>query len=209
MAKYLTEFLGTFFFVLIIGLSVGSGTTLAPIAIGIGLAILVYMGGHVSGAHYNPAITLGLLINGNIKITEAAIYWLVQLAASAAAAFLVGIMVQDQSFVFTVAPAESASPVQVLLVETLFTFLLVITVMNVAVAKKTAGNSYFGLAIGGAVMAAAFASGGISGGAFNPAVGFGPNMVNMNFEPMWYYFVGPLVGGALAAVVFKVMNPEG
>ena len=208
MKSYLTEFIGTFFLVLTIGLAVGSGSSLAPIAIGSVLMVMVYMGGHISGAHYNPAVTLAVYVRGKIDIKEAGIYWVTQILAGIVAAALVGILVQDESFVFAVAPASSASVVQALLVEILFTFALALVVLNTATAKGTANNSFYGLAIGFTVLAGAFAGGPISGGAFNPAVGIGPNLISQSFDPIWIYLVGPLVGGALAGLVFKVQNPE-
>ena len=208
MRKYLTEFLGTFFLVLTIGLAVGSGTTFAPIAIGSALMIMVYMGGHISGAHYNPAVTLAVFIRGKIDIKDAGIYWVSQILGGVAAAFLAGWLVQDADFTFLVEKAGSASPVQALAVEILFTFALALVVLNVATAKGTEGNSFYGLAIGFTVLVGAFAGGPISGGAFNPAVGIGPNVINGGFTDLWIYIVGPLLGGALAGFTFNFQNEE-
>jgi aquaporin Z len=101
--------------------------------------------------------------------------------------------------------------VAVLLVEVLYTFALALVVLHVATAPATAGNSYFGLAIGFTIVVGAFAGGPISGGAFNPAVGTGPILVHAlagggTMANLWYYLVGPLAGGALAAVVFKLQG---
>ncbi|MDW3651683.1 MAG: aquaporin [Bacteroidia bacterium] len=208
MRKYLTEFLGTFFLVLTIGLAVGAGTPFAPIAIGSALMIMVYMGGHISGAHYNPAVTLAVLIRGKIDIKDAGIYWVSQILGGVAAAAVAGMLVQDADFTFLVAKAGSATPVQALAVEILFTFALALVVLNVATAKGTEGNSFYGLAIGFTVLVGAFAGGPISGGAFNPAVGIGPNVINGGFADLWIYIVGPLVGGALAGFTFNFQNEE-
>src|ERR1700735_629901 len=80
-AKYVVEAIGTFFLVFTVGAAVGSGSPVAPLAIGAGLMVMVYAGGHVSGGHYNPAVTLAVLVRGRIKLRDAAAYWLVQLGA--------------------------------------------------------------------------------------------------------------------------------
>ena len=208
MRKYLTEFLGAFFLVLTIGLAVGAGSPFAPIAIGSALMVMIYMGGHISGAHYNPAVTLAVFIRGKIDLKDAAIYWVSQILGAIAAAFLVGVLVLDADFTFTVAKADSATHVQALLVEILFTFALALVVLNSATAKGTEGNSFYGLAIGFTVLVGAFAGGPISGGAFNPAVGIGPNILNGAFADLWIYIVGPLIGGALAGFTFNFQNDD-
>ena len=165
MKKYLIEFIGTFFLVSTIGL------TGNPLAIGIMLTVLVYMGGHISGAHYNPAVTISILCKKLIEVKEAINYILAQLIASFLAALLV-FYINDN--LMHVVPNTSYSSLQIILSELIFTFLLVLVILNVATNKKTEGNSYYGFAIGFTVMASAYCVGGVSGGAFNPAVGFGP-----------------------------------
>jgi aquaporin Z len=206
MKKYLTECIGTFFLVLVIGLVVGSGTEFAPIPIGVTLMVMVYMGGHISGAHYNPAVTLGVLMSGNIALGEAVQYWIFQIVGAVLAALVSWWLMGDT---FALAPGIGYSALQALGVEVLFTFALVLVVLNTAVATDVEGNSYYGLAIGFTVLAAAFAGGGISGGAFNSAVGVGPILVELvsgngsSFSNIWLYLAGPLAGGALAAMVYK------
>ncbi|MEM7367825.1 MAG: aquaporin [Bacteroidota bacterium] len=214
MKNYLTEFIGTFFLVLAIGLSVGAGSSIghmAPVAIGVTLMVMVYMGGHISGAHYNPAVTLAVLIRGKINGKEAGLYMLSQILGSLAAAGVASMLVQDASFNFGTAlsPGANATYLQALLVEVLFTFALALVVLNVATTKATEGNSYYGLAIGFTVLAAAYAGGGISGGAFNPAVGIGPNVIGGDSNDLWIYLVGPFAGGALAGLVYKFQHPKG
>lgn len=220
MKKYLTEFLGTFFLVLAVCLTVLAKVPLAPLAIGCALMIMVYMGGHVSGAHYNPAVSLAVLLRGKLSPAEFVPYLLAQVAGALAAAGLAYLVLEgyvvngvkvERSF--ALAPGEGVSVVGALLTEIVFTFALALVVLNVATAKKTEGNSFYGLAIGFTVVVAAFAGGGISGGAFNPAVGLGPTLVhalvgNGSLGNLWLYLVGPLVGGALAAVVFKIQEGE-
>ncbi|MEN8373876.1 MAG: aquaporin [Gemmatimonadota bacterium] len=209
MRQYLTEFIGTFFLVLTIGLVVADGTAMGPLAIGSALMIMVYMGGHVSGAHYNPAVTLAVFMRGGIESRWVAGYWAVQLLGALAAAAVVG---AATGATFAPAPGPDASAGGALALEALFTFALALVVLNTATADETSGNSYFGLAIGFTVMVGAFAAGPISGGAFNPAVGIGPIVWHSvagggGYGDLWLYLVGPLAGGALAAVVFKAQHP--
>lgn len=212
MVKYLTEFIGTFFLVLTIGLTaVGGGSPMAPLAIGAALMVMVYMGGHISGAHYNPAVSLALMLRGKLASSELVPYWVAQLLGAIVAALTV-YLISGQTF--APAPAPGASIVAVLLVETLFTFALALVVFNVATHSATKGNSYYGLAIGFTVTVGAFAGGGTSGGAYNPAVGIGPILVHGlvgggSFANLWYYLVGPFLGAALAATVFKAQEQQG
>jgi len=208
MNKYLTEFVGTFFLVLTIGLTVLSGSSLAPLAIGSSLMIMVYMGGHVSGAHYNPAVSLAVLLRGKLDLKEFMPYVLFQVGGGLAASGMVFVILGKT---FAPSPAETASSVAALLVEILYTFALCLVVLNVATSKATEGNSYYGLAIGFTIVVAAFAGGPVSGGAFNPAVGIGAILMNAlvadgSFANLWLYLIGPLAGGFLAAVVFKVQE---
>lgn len=199
MKKYVIEFIGTFFLVLTIGLSGGNA-----LAIGGVLAAMVYMGGYISGAHYNPAITLGILIQKKIKTTEAVIYMAVQLVAAIIAAAVYQIVHGGKMLV---TPGPHVSFGAAVLVEMIFTFALVSVVLHTAVSKKTKNNTYFGLAIGFVLMAGVYAGGSISGGAFNPAVGLGPNLYNLSYlshhiSNLWLYLIGPFVGGAVASLVF-------
>jgi len=212
--KLTTEFVGTFFLVLIIALCVTGGNAdvarLAPVAIGLGLMVLVYMGGHISGAHYNPAVTLAVFLRGGMEPGRAALYAVVQLVAAVAATFTARGITGNM---LAVAPAPGVGPAATLVVEGLFTFLLALVVLNVATAKATTGNQYYGAAIGSTVLAAAFAGGGISGGAFNPAVGLGPAVASLlsgaGFPGhAWIYLVGPCVGAAAAAMVFRLQKQE-
>jgi aquaporin Z len=208
MKKYLVEFIGTFFLAMTVGMTVigasAGASELAPLAIGSALMIMVYAGGHVSGGHYNPAVTLAVWLRGRCPKSDVLPYWMAQilgaLAASGVVLFLKGGAMAT--------PADiKAEPA--MLAEFLGTFALAYVVLNVATAKATAGNSNYGLAIGFTVMVMAYALGGISGGAFNPAVAIG--IVFMHLEKVangWVYLVGNLGGGALAALVFKFVHPE-
>ena len=208
MKKLLTEFIGTFFLVLTIGFTVTQGSQFAPLAIGASLMVMVYMGGHVSGGHYNPAVSTALLMRGALPKADYVPYVVSQVIGALVAAIVVFVV---SGKTFAPAPAADATIVGALLVEILYTFALCLVVLNSAVAKKTQGNSFYGLAIGFTVVVAAFAGGGISGGAFNPAVGIGPTIINAtlgngSWSALWLYLVGPLVGGALASSVFAIQE---
>mgnify|MGYP002640371052 FL=1 len=200
MKNYITEFIGTFFLVLTIGL------TGDPLAIGVMLMAIIYMGGHISGAHYNPAVSIAMIYRGLLTSKEAIKYILSQLAGAFLAALTVNWLIGD---VMQVAPSNTASVMQILVVEAIFTFALMLVILNVATHPKTAGNSYYGLAIGFTIMAAAFAGGGISGGVYNPAVGTGPILVDVilgdgkTLANLWYYFVGPIFGAMAATCVYE------
>jgi len=200
MKKYIIEFIGTFFLVLVVGL------TGNPLAIGVVLAAMVYMGGYISGAHYNPAVTVGLLLSKKISSDIALRYILTQFLASIIAAAIY-FVIRGNTFVPEI--GSHVSFLSAALVELLFTFLLVSVVLHVAATEKTKGNDYFGIAIGLTLMAAVFAGGPISGGAFNPAVGIGPILfdvthISTHFISFFVYLIGPFVGGALASVIYKL-----
>jgi aquaporin Z len=205
MKKYVAEFIGTFFLVLTIGLTViGAGASvIAPLAIGAALMVMVYAGGHISGAHYNPAVTLGVLIRGKVKAGDAVPYILAQLAGAAVATMAVRVFragADVTPMTLQVGPA--------LLAEFLFTFALVYVVLNAATAEGTSGNSFYGLAIGMTVMTGAFAVGSISGGAFNPAVALGISMLGLsNWANLWIYLLANFGAAIVAAIVFNLINP--
>ena len=205
MNKYIAEFIGTFFLVLTIGCTVigaGSGV-IAPLAIGAALMVMVFAGGHISGAHYNPAVTLGVLIRGKVKAADVVPYIVAQLLAATVAATAVKFL---RAGVDVTPIAPKIGPA--LLVEFLFTFALVYVVLNTATAEGTSGNSFYGLAIGMTVMTGAFAVGDISGGAFNPAVAVGISVLGISsWSNLWIYLVANFAAAIVAAVVFNLINP--
>jgi aquaporin Z len=206
MRKYLTEFIGTFFLVLTVGMTVidpGVGN-FAPLAIGSALMIMVYAGGHVSGGHYNSAVTVAVWLRGRCPQSDVLPYIGSQLAGGIVAAMLALALKGDA----VVMPAD-IKVFPALMAELVGTFALCYVVLNTATAKATAGNSYFGLAIGFTVMVMAFALGGVSGGAFNPAVATGITVMHLEKAAnIWIYLVANFAGGALAAITFKFINPE-
>lgn len=207
--KYVVEAIGAFFLVFTVGMTVvGSGElglALAPLAIGSALMVMVYAGGHVSGGHYNPAVSLAVFVRGKLGGRDLIIYWVAQLIGAAVAAFLVLYMKGNP----TITQFNPPDLVRALIAEFLFAFALCYVVVNAATAKATAGNSFYGLAIGFTIMVGAYAVGTISGGAFNPAVGFGLSLMGLSsWVNIWYFIVGPLLGGAAAGYLFRVINPD-
>ena len=207
-AKLLTELVGTFVFLSVIALvpAAGPSAPLAPIAIGSALMVVVYMGGHISGAHYNPAVSLGLFLRQKIDVLTLVAYWAAQLVGGALA-FVFGYLVSGHAG--GIHPGAGVFNSSALAVEVLFTAALVLVVLNVAATRATEGNSFYGLAIGFTILAAAYVGGPISGGAFNPAVGFGATLgaalfASGSWSSLWLYVVGPLVGAVIAAAIHWV-----
>lgn len=199
MNKYITEFIGTFFLVLAAGMASGD---LAVLIIGATLMVMIFAGGHISGGHYNPAVTLAVMIRGKCSLNDAIAYWIAQFVAAAAAAFVV-IYFKGES-----TPMMLENSTKALIAELIATFALAYVVLNVATAKGTSGNSFYGLAIGFTVFALGSQVGGISGGALNPAVALGLSIMKVfEWGNIWIYLVGCLAGGALAAMIFKMNNP--
>lgn len=206
MKKYAVEFIGTFFFVLTVGLTVidpGAGVA-APLAIGSVLMVMVYAGGHISGGHYNPAVTLAVWLRGRCPAQDVPFYMIAQWLAAAAAGLL-SLYLKGNPAMTPMAP----NVVYALIVEFLFTFALAYVVLNTATSKNTAGNSYYGLAIGFTVVIAAYSAGAISGGAFNPAIALGITVMGISAASnIWIFLVANFLGGAAAALVFNALNPD-
>lgn len=204
MNKYLVEFIGTFFLVFTVGMCVikPDAGNFAPLAIGTALMVMVYAGGHISGGHYNPAVTIAVWLRGKCPGPDVPGYIASQVVAGVVAAvatlYLKG-NPEVSPLDLKVAPS--------LVAEFLGTFALCWVVLNTATAKGTAGNSNYGLAIGFTVLAMAYAVGGISGGAFNPAVAVGIMAMHIiKGASLWIHLVADFAGGVGAALAFKVLS---
>jgi len=227
MKKLLVEFIGTFFLVFTIGTAITAKTAIPGLAIGSVLMVMIYAGGHISGAHYNPAVSLAVYLRGKMKGGEMIQYWIVQLVGGLLGAIISYYITGNNPDAIHHAPGigyylhsnnpdaqnVDGSSLIPLAAEFFGTFALAYVVLNVATSKNTAGNSFYGMAIGFTVFSMAASLGGISGGAFNPAVGLGRNVAEMILEgtmvsAFWIYIVGPLAGGALAGFTFNMLNPE-
>jgi aquaporin Z len=205
--KLAVEFIGMFLFVFTVGMATESanksGTVLAPLAIGSLLMVIVFAGGHVSGGHYNPAVSTAVFLRGKIKSHEFLAYVVTQFVAAALAGLLVNAVGGKQT------PGATASTGKMLVAEFLFTFALAYIVLNVATAKGTEGNSFYGLAIGFTVVVGAISVGWISGGAFNPAIALGASVLGaFKWANIWIYLVADFLGGAAAAGTFLYIQGD-
>lgn len=207
--KYAVEFVGTFFLLMAICMAVSGGLgNLAPVAIGMMLMVMVYAGGHISGAHYNPAVSVAVYLRGKLKAGDLLPYIVAQCLGGTLAVMLAGFLLESMG-IAEPAPKE-LDIVPSLIAEVLGTIALVYVILNVATSVRTAGNSYFGLAIGSTVLAGAYAFGSISGAAFNPAVALGITMAGYTaWSSIWIFLVANFAGGALGAFLFQYVNgPE-
>ena len=204
--KYVVEFIGTFFLVATIGFTVmkpNDAGAMAPLAIGSALMVMIFAGGHISGGHYNPAVTLAVFMRGRCTAADLIPYWVAQVLGAGIAALIVLFMKGNPTVV-----ASTLDIPRALIAEFLFTFALCYVVLNVATAKATSGNSFYGLAIGFTVLIGAYSVGAVSGGAFNPAVAVGITMMGLSsVANIWIFLLANFTGGAVAAVAFKALNP--
>ena len=204
-AKLITEFIGTFFLTLTICTAAAFGTagSYAPFAIASTLMVMIYAGGHVSGAHYNPAVTISIYLRGACDKSEVAPYIASQVVAGVMGAMVASnVLMPDGEvgpLVMDTGPAFGA--------ELMFTFALAYVILNVATSESTDGNGYYGAAIAFVVLAGALTVGPISGASFNPAVT--ASLISagvMEVADSWVHIVPQLVGGALAALVFNAQR---
>jgi aquaporin Z len=203
MKKYIVEFIGTFFLVFTVGIAVRQAAPFAPFAIGSILMVMIFAGGHVSGGHFNPAVTLAAFLRGRCDKKDVVPYWVAQFVAAVVAALLVNVVLGSRADVAKIAVRATLPS---FIVEFLFTFALAWTVLNVATTKATMGNSFYGLAIGFTVLVGAITVGGISGGAFNPAVGLGVWTMGLeSLQQFGVYLISDLLGAAVAAVAYRAI----
>jgi aquaporin Z len=222
LSRLVVEFIGAFFLILTVYLTVAQAAPEAPLAIGTVLAVMILMGGHVSGAHYNPAVTLAVVLSGRndkLLFAPAGSDWKrisLMTGAYIGTQCFAGIVAAAIGFGLTgvqwgPAPGAKYGIGQALGAEILFTFGLAYIVLNVATSDANANNHFYGFAIGLLVFVGATAAGEISGAVFNPAVGTGITMMDVflggSLSNIWIYWLGPMTGGALAAGVFRLQNP--
>ncbi len=212
LKKYTAEFIGTFFLVLTICMITFSKVSadIQPIAIGLMLTALIYSKGFISGAQFNPAISLAFLLRGRMTIKEASIYTITHFAAAFAAALMTGVLISGKP---PVAPLMAApqffSMIPAILAEIMGTFLLGLVIMNVATSKSLEGNSFYGMAIGFTVTGLIFTFGSVTGSCLNPAVALASCITKLSsWNNLWIYIVGDLAGGALSAIVWKYINAD-
>lgn len=211
--KAVAEFVGTFFLVLAVAGSIvvagQSGIVGTALAQGFALAILVTALGHVSGGHFNPAVTLGFLVTRRIQPLLAGVYWVAQFAGATAAALLLTLIYPDeaqlQNAATVITDQADFNQFEGLILEALFTFFLVWVVFATAVDERGAFGAVAGVGIGLVLAVSVLTIGPITGSSINPARTFGPGLVENEWGDFWLYYVGPLVGGALAAILYTVL----
>jgi len=213
-APFASEFAGTFLLCLTIGLAAGL-SDFADLATGSALMVSIFMGGHISGAHHNPAVTLAVVLAGKMKTgmfnmgpVGCALGYMVSQVLASFAAGLVAYLVSKDMGEDMGKPqvSEKASWASAILIEIIFTFFLALVVLNVATTRANEGNSFYGLAIGFLVFVATTTGGPVSGGAFNPAVGTGLPFMSGHHSAMadvWIYWIGPMSGAFLASLFFN------
>lgn len=202
------ESIGTFVLLLTIQLSVDAPSSdKAPMAIGLALMVVIYAGAPISGAHYNPAVSLAVMLRGKQPIGEMFVYWIFQLVGGTFGAWLGGFISGSYS---NIGVGKNFTLLQAFMAEVCFAFVLCFVVLGTATNSKAAGNGYFGAAIGLTVTAGAVAVGQQSGAAFNPAVALGLSLAK-GFASFRYCLgtaFADLLGGALAASAFWLVAPD-
>ncbi len=216
--KALAEFVGTFALIFIGAGSIvaagaagagagGAGLVTIAIAHGLVIATMVSAVGHISGAHFNPAVTIGALVTGKISLSDAGIYLVTQLAGATAAAGLLRLAVPEslwrEASLGTPLLGNGVSPAQGLLIEAVLSSFLVWVVFATAVDPAGAFGKIAGLAIGFVVLMDIMMGGPFTGAAMNPARSFGPALVSGSWADEWVYWVGPIAGGVAAAVLYQ------
>ncbi|CAI0423261.1 unnamed protein product [Linum tenue] len=202
---YLAEFISTLLFVFAgVGSAIAADAALDPaglvaVAVGHALALFVAVavGANISGGHVNPAVTFGLAVGGQITILTGIFYWIAQLAGSIVACYLLKVAIPTHGV------AAGMGAAQGVVMEIIITFGLVYTVYATAAdPKKGSLGTIAPIAIGFVVGANILAAGPFSGGSMNPARSFGPAVASGNFAGNWIYWVGPLIGGGLAGLIY-------
>jgi aquaporin Z len=206
LRRGVAEFVGAFTLIFVGGGGgIVSGHDIVAVALANGLAIGIMVSnlGHISGGHFNPAITLGFLATRRITARLAIVYWAAQLAgAIVAAAILRGLFTRDQ-FLAAVPHAPGISDGKGLVIEVILTFFLVWAVFATAVDPRGAFKSIAGLAIGLTITMDVFMGGPLTGAAMNPARAFGPELLGNFWGEGWIYWVGPILGALIAALAYE------
>jgi aquaporin Z len=208
LRKALAEFVGTFTLLFAVVASIVTADQVAglfgiAIAQGIAIAIMVSAVGHISGAHFNPAVTFGVLLTRRIGFLLAGVYLVVQLAGAVAAVLVVKALYPDGiDFSTTVPTLQGVDPWQGLLLEALATFFLVWVVFATAIDPRGSFSVIAGIGIGAAITFGVLLLGTVTGGVMNPARAFGTQIVEWEWKDGWIYYIGPLVGGGLAALIY-------
>ena len=208
--KFLAELIGTFtlvFFgagaILTHNATQMVGMTGIAVAHGLAILVMIYAFGAVSGGHFNPAVTFGFLVTRRLSFGGAITYWIAQLVGASLGAWvlLCAWHGPTEAHLGTPAVAAGVSPMLAMCLEGLMAFMLVIVIFGSAVDPR-ASKGFAGLAIGLTLVGNILAGGALTGASFNPARAFGPALVSGYWQDQWLYWVGPLLGGAIAALLY-------
>jgi len=210
------EFIGAFTLIFIgagaaVAANASHDTTLIGVAVanGVAIAVMVSSLGHISGGHFNPAITFGFLITRRIKPALALLYWVAQFGGAALAALLVRNLLPRASSeaVNLGVPAlgHGVDASSGFLLEAIFTFFLVWVVFATAVDPRGTFKSIAGLAIGLTITIDVLFGGPFTGAAMNPARAFGPQLVGDHWSHAWVWYAGPVLGGVVAAAMYELL----
>ena len=214
MRRAVAEFVGTFALVFVgVGSILFSGGQLLPIALAHGLVIAVMASavGHISGGHFNPAVTFGFVVTRRMELPFAAVYWVTQLLAATVGALALRVILPDAASLDNGVPVvnEAIGLGPAVLTEAILTFFLVWVVFATAADPGGAFKSIAGLAIGLTITFDILAGGPLTGAAMNPARALGPELVQSLWSDWWVYWVGPLAGGGLAALLYEFLYLRG
>ena len=207
LRRGVAEFVGTFALIFVgAGSALSGNLVVAAFANGLVIAVMVSAVGHISGGHFNPAVTLGFLVTRNIAPALAGLYWAVQFGGAALAALMLRWVLPPNSLHLGVpAVASSIDAGKAVTIEAVLTFFLVWVVFATAVDPRGSFKQIAGLAIGLTITLDVLMSGGLTGGAINPARAFGPQLVAGHWANGWVWYLGPGAGGVVAALVFELL----
>jgi aquaporin Z len=212
MKKYIAELIGTFFFALTIFMAIYSKVSadLQPLAMGATFIAMIYAMGHVTGAHFNPAVSLAMFIRNKISWQDMSFYIIAQILGGILAAYITLFLISGKPLVAPIAsPPQFFAISQAILAELLGTFALVWVILTMASAKALEGNYFYGFAIGLTVIGMGYALGSVSSGIFNPAIAIGARFAQLGaWSNLWIYLVACPTGGALAAFAYKYLSGE-
>ena len=208
LRRSVAEFIGAFTLIFIgggAGIISHSDIVAVGLANGLAIGIMVSNLGHISGGHFNPAITLGFVVTRRIKPALAAAYWAAQLLGAVAAAFILRYLFTKLAVEVFAVPAPHIANGKAVLLEAIMTFFLVWAVWATAVDARGAFKSIAGLAIGLTITIDVFVGGPVTGAAMNPARAFGPELAANTWTGWWIYWVGPIAGGLVASLLYEYL----
>ena len=212
-SKFLAELIGTFTIVF-----AGCGSLMVaerfpssisgssiPVIFGLAVAVMIYAVGHISGAHFNPAVTTAFALVRHFPVKQVIPYWLAQFSGAILASLLLRLILPEGS-VFGATTAHVMT-LAAIVWEIVLTFFLMFVIIAVATDTRAVGMMA-GLAIGGTVALGAFVGGAITGASMNPARSFGPALISWSFDNIWIYFIGPVIGAVMAAFLYEYIRCE-